>query len=80
MIPEMVHIELHGLRSEAHGFFSFLNQVRLNIIQVQLIFLLLCFRNHLFLGYCYQSTLLWRHILIFHFLVFGKKLHAKICM
>lgn len=35
MVPEIVHIEPHGLRSEAHGSSSFLNQVSLSIIQLQ---------------------------------------------
>ena len=35
MVPEIVHIELHGLRPEAHGS-SFLTQVRINSIHLTL--------------------------------------------
>lgn len=54
---QILHIELQGLRPEAHDYSSFLNQARLNIIQVQVNSSSLS-SDIMILGCCYQSTLL----------------------
>lgn len=75
MVSEIVHMELHGLRPEAHGSSCFLNWVRLNIIQVQ--FNSCSSLQKSSVTWLLQSTLLWRHILILHSLVFFRKDYEK---